>query len=85
MKKLWILLLGVTVVFLSGCERRPTPTAPGEAAGNGITELSIWTTAEPRFFESLGREFANQIGAANLRFKVISFEEEVEMQQVLVN
>ncbi|NCP67508.1 extracellular solute-binding protein [bacterium] len=85
MKKLWILILSLAVLFMSGCERRPTPTAPGETAGNGITELTIWTTDEPRFFESLGREFASQIGAANLRFKVVTFEEDIEMQQVIVN
>lgn len=79
------MLLGLAIVFLSGCERRVQPNAPGETAKNGIIELKIWTTAEPRFFESLGREFASQIGAANLRFKVVSFAEEVEMQQVLVN
>ena len=85
MKKILILSLVLTTALLTGCEKRQQPTAPGETAANGITTLSLWTTAEPRFFESLGREFSTSIGASNLRFKIVTFEEEIEMQQVLVN
>jgi len=85
MKKIIVLALTLSVLVLSGCERRQAPAAPGETAANGITTLSLWTTAEPRFFESLGREFATSIGASNLRFNIVTFEEDIEMQQVLVN
>jgi ABC-type glycerol-3-phosphate transport system substrate-binding protein len=83
MKKLSILVLSLGVLLISGCERKPEPSQTGNVA-SGPVVMTLWTTAEKRFFESLSNEFTTQINA-NLRFKVVEFENDIEMQQVLVN
>ncbi len=85
MKKLWVLILGVSVLFMSGCERRDAVTNPNQTPGSNLAVINIWTTDQPRFFESLGQEFAVKVANSNLRFNVVSFDDEVEMQEVLVN
>lgn len=84
MKNFKILLFALSLLVMVGCERKPTAQEASETSNAGPVVMTLWTTAEKRFFDSLTNEFVAQTGAP-LRFKVVEFEDELEMQQVLVN
>lgn len=78
------MVVTLALLVMAGCERKPAPNQAGEPAAGGPIVMTLWTTAEKRFFDSLTNEFASQTGSS-LRFKVVEFEDDIEMQQVLVN
>ncbi len=81
------LVFGVALLMLWGCEKRdPAETALGDEAtlGQAVT-MQLWTTEEPRFFEALTKEFIAELAVPNLRFKVISFDSEKELQAYAVD
>lgn len=86
MKKFFLLGIGLTTLFLTGCERREVVDAdPESPQGNQSVVLEVWTTEQAKFFESLGREFASVLGAPSLRFKVVNFDDPKVLQEVLVD
>lgn len=84
MKQIKIMVVALAVLAMTGCERKPAPNQTGEAVTGGPVVMTLWTTEEKRFFEALTNEFASQTGSA-LRFKVVKFEDNITMQQVLIN
>ncbi|MCF7830467.1 extracellular solute-binding protein [Candidatus Gracilibacteria bacterium] len=79
MKKGFCLLL--FSFFLWGCEKKEVPLFVFEPG----TELKIWTSTEPEFWEALGREFVAKINVPNLEVEITSFENETELQEVFLH
>lgn len=73
-------LLGV-VLLLWGCEKKPQTIFP-EFEGK---LLQIWTTGDGGFMDALGREFVATLGTENTTMKVVSFENQKELENTLLD
>jgi len=71
----FILFMGI---FLAGCEKKVPLSEPFSG------ELEIWTAEAPDFFEALGREFVSALETSEITIKVVSFKEEKELQEALI-
>jgi hypothetical protein len=64
MKLLKVSLLLLGVFLMTACERRPPATTDPEGNSTGPVVMTIWTTAEKQFFDSLANEFYESAGSA---------------------
>ncbi len=85
MKKiLTSLLILFFIPLLSSCEERGQRRSGLVAPGQSLI-INVWSTKEEAgVLKDLGREFSSELGEPGLHIKVISFDSQEEMQNLLV-
>jgi ABC-type glycerol-3-phosphate transport system substrate-binding protein len=78
MKKIAIFLF-LAVFVITGCEEKEPP--PVTISGN----INVWVSENGSFWEAVGREFISIFESPNLTVTVVSFENEKELQNTLLN